>query len=69
MSRNNGEKDLRAEYPAELIQSGGRGRYVERYRDGTNVVLIDPDLHAKFPDSKAVNEALRDYLRKLGSQG
>ena len=32
------------------------------YREGTNVVLIDPDLQKIFPDSDAVNRALRDYL-------
>ena len=60
------EKDtLRDEYPEDLIKSGVRGRYAKRYREGTNIVLIDPDLHKLFPDSEAVNHALRDYaLRK-----
>jgi hypothetical protein len=52
---------LREEYPEELIQSGVRGKYTKRYREGTNIVLIDPDLHKIFPDSSAVNHALRDY--------
>jgi len=55
------EKDLRPEYPADLIRSGERGKYAKRYREeGTNLVLIDPDLHRLFPDSAAVNRALRD---------
>lgn len=59
------EKDtLRDEYPESLIKSGLRGKYVNAYRDGTNVVLIDPDLHRLFPDSEAVNRALRDYVEK-----
>jgi hypothetical protein len=59
------EKDtLRDEYPENLIKSGVRGKYVKAYREGTNVVLIDPDLHKLFPDSKAVNRALRDYVEK-----
>jgi hypothetical protein len=59
----NSDKDtLRDEYPEELIRSGERGKYAKRYRDGTNVVLIDPDLQKVFPDSDAVNRALRDYL-------
>lgn len=59
----NSDKDtLRDEYPDELIQSGERGKYSKRYREGTNVVLIDPDLQKIFPDSDAVNRALRDYL-------
>ena len=59
----NSDKDtLRDEYPSDLIKSGVRGKYVKRYREGTNVVLIDPDLHRLFPDSDAVNRALREYV-------
>jgi hypothetical protein len=59
----NSDKDtLREEYPEELIKSGVRGKYAKSYREGTNVVLIDPDLQKIFPDSDAVNRALRDYL-------
>ena len=36
-----------------------RGKYYERYRQGTNVVLLDPDVAAVFRDSTAVNDALR----------
>ena len=57
------DKDtLRDEYPEELIRSGVRGKYAKSYREGTNVVLIDPDLQKIFPDSDAVNRALREYL-------
>jgi hypothetical protein len=63
MSSN--ENDLRPEYPPELIRSGTRGKYAQRYRDeGTNIAVIDPDLHKLFPDSDAVNRALRDYVDK-----
>ena len=59
------EKDLRPEYAPELIRSGTRGKYAKRYRDeGTNIAVIDPDLHKLFPDSDAVNRALRDYVDK-----
>ena len=54
--------DLRPEYPAELIRSGIRGKYARRFKEGSNVVVIDPDLSDAFPNSEAVNEALRDYL-------
>jgi hypothetical protein len=61
----NSDKDtLRDEYPEDLIKSGVRGKYAKSYREGTNVVLIDPDLHELFPNSKAVNRALRDYVSK-----
>jgi len=59
----NRDKDtLRDEYPEELIRSGVRGKYTKSYREGTNVVLIDADLHKLFPDSEAVNRALRQYV-------
>ena len=52
---------MRDEYPEDLIKSGVRSKYTKRYREGTNIVLIDPDLHRLFPDSEAVNRALREY--------
>jgi hypothetical protein len=60
-----GDKDtLRDEYSEELIRSGVRGKYTKAYREGTNVVLIDPDLHKLFPTSEAVNRALREFVSK-----
>lgn len=53
---------LRDEYPEDLIKSGVRGKYAKNYREGTNIVLIDPDLHKISPDSEAVNRALREYI-------
>lgn len=55
---------LRPEYPANLIKSGQRGKYATQYREGTNIVLIDPDLHKLFPSSDAVNDALRRYAQE-----
>ena len=57
------DDDLRAEYSSDLIKSGVRGKFAKQYREeGTNLVLIDPDLHERFPDSEAVNRALREFL-------
>ena len=58
------DEDMRSEYPAELIRSGVRGKYVKRYREGTNVVLIDPELNRLFPNAEAVNRALRAYAKE-----
>lgn len=59
------DKDtLRDEYPEHLIKSGVRGRYAKSHREGTNIVLIDPDMHQLFPNSEAVNRALREYASK-----
>ena len=40
-----------------------RGVTAARYAQGTNVVLLDPDVAQLFPDSRAVNEALRTFAR------
>ncbi len=59
---NSETDDLRQEYPEEFIKSGIRGKYTKQYREGSNVVLIDSDLHKLFPDSASVNKALREYV-------
>lgn len=52
-------RGMRAEYD---FSGGVRGKYAEKYRLGTNVVLIDPELAEAFPDSKSVNDALRSLV-------
>ena len=64
---NNKNDELRSEYPPELIRSGVRGKYAARYKEGTKIALIDPDLHELFPDSDSVNRALRDYASRAPS--
>jgi hypothetical protein len=52
---------MRDEYdfsPDEL-RKGIRGQFAARFRDGVNMVPIDPDLKEIFPDAEAVNQALR----------
>jgi len=61
------EDDLQPEYDFSQMQGGVRGKYVERYRQGTNLVLLDPDIAAAFPDAKAVNDALRLLLQEKQS--
>jgi hypothetical protein len=54
------DDELRPEYDLRtLLKEGVRGKYVDRYRAGTNLVLLDPDVAKAFPDETAVNEALR----------
>ena len=57
------EDDLRPEYDPALLKGGVRGKYFERYRRGTNLALLAPDVRAAFPTDEAVNEALRSLLR------
>jgi len=61
------EDDLRPEYDFSQMKGGVRGKYVERYREGTNLVLLDPDIAVAFPDAKAVNDALRLLLQEKHS--
>jgi hypothetical protein len=58
------EDDLLPEYDFSQMKGGVRGKYVERFREGTNLVLLDPDVAAAFPDAKAVNDALRQLLHE-----
>lgn len=55
------------EFPDDLdfgkLEGGVRGKYAERFREGTNVVLLAPDLLQHFPNSDAVNAALRSFLQ------
>ncbi len=58
------EDELRSEYDlSKLLKGGVRGKYADRYREGTNVVVLPPDLAQAFPTEEAVNEALRLVLR------
>ena len=57
--------EMRQEYD---LRGGVRGKYYERYKEGTNVVLLDPDVHEVFKDSSAVNEALRQFLSEHGGK-
>jgi len=56
---NEMEDELRSEYDFAQMEGGVRGKYVERYRSGTNLVRLVPDVASAFPNEEAVNEALR----------
>ena len=51
---------MRPEYD---FSNAVRGVTAARYAQGTNVVLLDPDNAEVFPNSRAVNEALRTFTR------
>ncbi len=53
--------------PSYDFAGGVRGKYAERFRSGTNVVVLDPDVAARFPDAASVNQALR-ALAELADQ-
>lgn len=61
--------DLRPEYDLTALLKGGvRGKYAKRYSAGSNVVVLEPDVHKAFKNQKNVNDALRLVmeLRKVG---
>jgi hypothetical protein len=53
---------LRPEYDFSKLEGGVRGKYVERYRRGTNLVRLDRDVAQAFPTDSAVNRTLRAAL-------
>jgi len=55
--------DMRPEYDFASMKGGVRGKYAKRYRAGTNLVLLDPELAEAFPTDAAVNDALRAVLK------
>jgi hypothetical protein len=57
------ENGLRREYHRADLKGGVRGKYLKRYRQGTNLALLAPDLRAAFPTDRSVNAALRSLLR------
>ena len=68
MKKNQNNKPANDEMRPEYDLRGGvRGKYYERYKAGTNVVLLEPDVAKVFRDSATVNEALRQYLSEHGT--
>ncbi len=56
--------ELRPEYDMKSLLKGGvRGKYAARYRAGTNLVLLEPEVARAFPTEKAVNEALKLVMK------
>lgn len=58
------DDEMRSEYD---LRGGVRGKYYERYRKGTNVVLLEADVAEIFRDSESVNRALRQFLAEHGA--
>ena len=54
------EPDMLEEYD---FSAGERGKYAQRYAEGSNVVVLSPDVAEAFPDSDSVNQALRMLIK------
>jgi hypothetical protein len=57
-----GTDDMRPEYDFASMKGGVRGKYIRRAREGSNIVLIEPEVTDAFPTEQAVNEALKGVL-------
>lgn len=56
------DDDLRPEYDFAAMKGGVTGKYLDQYRKGSNVVLLEPDVALVFRDNRSVNEALRSLI-------
>jgi hypothetical protein len=57
------DDEMLPEYDFSKMKLVGRGIYAERYRSGTNLVLLDSDVRKAFPDDRSVNEVLREVAK------
>ncbi len=65
MKRMQKDPDMLEEYD---FSKGVRGKYAKRYAEGTNVVVIEPDIAKVFPDHDSVNQALRSLVEIIRKQ-
>jgi len=63
MKKRPEKRRLRPEYDLSQLPGGARGKYAARYRTGTNLVLLSPDVAEYFPNGRSVNAALRALIR------
>jgi len=64
MSQTDEQDTMREEYD---FSGGVRGKHYQAYRQGTNLVLLEPDVAEIFRDSATVNSALR-MLAKIAQE-
>lgn len=50
------------------FKNGERGKYAKRYKEGTNLILLDPEVAKYFPNSKSVNRALQGLISQGKAQ-
>jgi len=55
--------EMRSEYRREDLGEGVRGKYAREFQESSNVIVLDEDVARAFPNSQAVNEALRGLLK------
>ncbi len=65
MKRMRKDPDMLEEYD---FRKGIQGKYAKKYSEGTNVVVVDPDVARFFPDHDSVNQALRSLAEIIKRQ-
>jgi hypothetical protein len=65
MKRMSDDPDMLEEYD---FSQGVMGKYAQRYAEGTNVVVLEPDVAEFFPDHESVNDALRSLISIIKKQ-
>jgi len=65
MKRMQKDPDMLEEYD---FSKGVRGKYAKKYAEGTNVIVIEPDVAKVFPDHDSVNQALRSLIEIIRRQ-
>jgi hypothetical protein len=65
MKRMQKDPNMLEEYD---FSKGVQGKYAKRYEEGTNVVVIEPDVAKVFPDHDSVNQALRSLAEIIRRQ-
>lgn len=65
---NEMEDELRPEYDLSQLKGGVRGKYASKYNEGTNLILLEPDVAEIFKDNESVNEALRLLIKIAGAK-
>lgn len=58
--------DLRPEYDVTQLKGGVRGKYIDRLKQGTNIIRLEQDVAKVFKNDRDVNEALRTLIRLHG---
>lgn len=63
-SKKKNKNELQKEHDFSKLGPGVRGKYLKKYRAGTNLILLSPDVAAYFPDEKSVDSALRGLMNR-----
>ncbi len=65
---NEMDDELRPEYDLSQLKGGVKGKYASKYKEGTNLILLAPDVTEVFKDNESVNEALRLLIKIAGEK-